>query len=82
MATTDMKSFVSIDDTARPPGRVRTAKEAAELLEALRRAYRSRAPEERREIKGFMAELSESQGRFGVACIATERSWSERRING
>ena len=46
-------------------GKLRTAREARQLLEELRAAYQSLALEEQREVKGFMSDLLESQRRFG-----------------
>ena len=77
-----MKPGFVIDDRVSMPGRVRTAKEAAELLEGLRRAYRSLAPDERRDVQGFMSTLSESQRRFGLAVIVAQGCLSDRRMNG
>ena len=61
-----IKSGLVVDDSTRIPGRLRTAKEARELLEELRNTYQSLTPEEKRGVKGFMSDLLEQQRRFGT----------------
>jgi len=74
VANRHVKSGLVVDDGVRVPGRLRTAKEASQLLEELRNAYRSLTPEEKRGVKGFMSDLLESQRRFGT----TERDGTEK----
>jgi len=71
-----------MDDAVWIPGRVRTAKEARELLEQLRSSFRSLAPAQREEVKTYMSHLSERQRRFGSAALATEGSFSEGIAKG
>ena len=71
-----------MDDAVWIPGRVRTAKEARELLEGLRNSYRSLPPGQREEVKNYMSQLSEHQRRFGSAAPAIEGSFAERIVNG
>jgi hypothetical protein len=80
--TTNMKAQSPIKDAVWAPGRVRTAKEARELLESLRNAYRSLAPERRAEIKNYMCHLSEHQRRFGSAGIEIEGPLFEGSVSG
>ena len=42
--------------------RLRTAKEASQLLEELRKLYQSLTPEEQCGVRSFLSDLSESQG--------------------
>jgi hypothetical protein len=55
------------EETNRASGKLRTAKDAGQLLEELRTGYQSLAPEEQREVKEFMSDLLETQRRFGSA---------------
>jgi hypothetical protein len=79
MSATNMKGSVSNSYTYSIHRRVRTAKEARQLLESLRAAYQSLAPEERRGVKGHMAVLLESQRRFGDVSMIAGASWSDGR---
>lgn len=54
------------DDTTRLPGRLRTAKEASQLLEELRNSYRQLAPNEQRAVKSFMSDICEQLRRTRV----------------
>jgi len=66
VASRHIKSRLIVDDSIRVPGRLRTAKEASQLLGELRNAYESLTPEEKRGVKGLMSDLLESQRRFGT----------------
>ena len=76
-----MKTEFATADT-RIAVRVRTRREAAQVLEELRTAYQSLAADKRGEAKSLMADLSESQRRFGSARMAVRASWSDWRVNG
>jgi hypothetical protein len=65
MANKNIKSGFIADNTCRLHARLRTAKEASQLLEKLRSDYQSLALEEQRGVKNFMSDLFESQRRFG-----------------
>ena len=49
---------------AREKRRFRTAKEASQLLEQLRKAYQSLIPKEQGEVRKFLSDVLESQLRF------------------
>ena len=65
MAERSIKSGFVGDETFRGPGKLRTAKEARQLLEELRNAYQSLTPDEQCGVRSFMSDLLESQRRFG-----------------
>jgi hypothetical protein len=54
------------------PGRLRTSKDAARLLESLRTGYQSLSPERREEIKALMVRVFESQPRAGTPNFVEE----------
>jgi len=62
-------------------GRVHTAKEAAQLLQGLQRAYRSLSLHKRRKVRNLIPELLESQRRFGSPSIVVEAFLSRMMIN-
>ena len=76
---------VAIDNAKRDfawiPVRLRTSKEAAELLEALRVSYQSLSREKRREVKHQMSRMFEYQGRSGTPTIQQGHSAIESRTN-
>lgn len=65
MANRNIKPGFVADGTSRIPVKLRTLKEAGQLLEELRKAYRSLAPEEQSGVRSFMSDLFELQRRFG-----------------
>lgn len=65
VADRNIKSHFIADDAIRVPGRLRTAKEASQLLQQLRNAYQSLAAEEQREVRSLISDLLELQRRFG-----------------
>lgn len=64
------------------PGRVRTAKEARELLEELRSCYRRLAPQQREDVKDYMSHLAEHQCRFGSTEVTSAGPFSEGSVTG
>ena len=72
------RSYVVFDNRAWMTAKVHTAQEATQLLEGLRKAYRSLAPDERREVKDLMTELLDSQRRFGSPYTVVEAFLSRR----
>jgi hypothetical protein len=60
---------------------LRTSKEAAELLEALRVSYQSLSREKRREVKHQMSRMFEYQGRSSTPTIQQGHSAIESRTN-
>src|SRR5262249_57495519 len=66
VANRHVKSGLVVDDGIRVPGRLRTAKEASQLLEELRNAYRSLTPEEQPGAKAFISHLFKSHRRFAT----------------
>jgi hypothetical protein len=59
VAKRNIKSGFVARDTLRISEKLRTAREVGQLLEELRNAYQSLAPEEQRGVKTFMSDLFE-----------------------
>lgn len=66
---------------ARIPGRLRTLREAAELLQALRIGYQSLPLERRQKVKQVMCQMSESQRRSGALMFERVQPAVESRTN-
>lgn len=80
--TKHMNAGCPQNDAVWVPGRVRTAKEARELLEQLRSSYRSLAPKQREEVRNYIGHLAEHQRRFGFAGMAIEGLPFEGSVSG
>ena len=65
MSGRNLKFDPTAEETIRIPAKIHTKKESRELLESLRSSYQSLAGNERREVRGLMSDLWESQRRFG-----------------
>jgi hypothetical protein len=62
--------------------RVRSRREVAQMLEELREAYQSLAPEKRRAVKNQISDSLGSQPQFESECLPMVTFGSLRRING
>ena len=76
-----MKTEFAIADNSIPV-KVRTRKEAAQLLRDLRAAYQSLRLDQRHEAKNLIADLWESHRRFGPAFVAPLTAGLKWRANG
>lgn len=77
-----MRKPFSTLDSEWTPVKLRTRKEAADMLESLRRAYQSLAHDERNEVKQSMGRLFDTQRRFGTPCFDVANSISDQRMIG
>ena len=62
--------------------RVRSRKEVAQMLEELREAYQSLAPEKRRAVKNQISDSLGSQPQLEPECLPMVTFGSLRRVNG
>jgi len=63
------------------PRRLRTQKEAADLLQILRAGYQSLSPGRREEVKHLMSRMFESQRRSGALMVERVQPAIESRTN-
>lgn len=77
-----MKLSFVVTDQPLTYRRLRSRREVAQMLEELREAYQSLAPEKRRVVKNHVSDSLRSQPQFESECIPIATFGSIRRVNG